>query len=39
MDDINSVLEEDLIDIINLFLISELYSSDINELILAIINY
>ena len=41
MDDmnINSVIEEDLIEIINLFPIPEFYSSDINELILAIINY
>jgi hypothetical protein len=41
MDDmnINSILEEDLIEIINLFPIPELYSSDINELILAIIIY
>jgi hypothetical protein len=36
MDDmnINSVLEEDLIEIINLFPIPELYSSDNNEIIL-----
>jgi len=35
----NSVSIEELTDIIDLFSIAELYSSDINELILTIIHY